>query len=151
MKEYAIEFFLSVIIFVGGIYIGWYISADHYKREIAENQVKADSLVIKQQEKNQKELDEYLKKINRSQGKYDEQIIINRSIGSELARLRVSISAGCRSVPGADKAPADQDGTGGILSNRMDESFAKLQERAFELFQRCDQLNTEAVRLNGSL
>jgi len=45
----------------------------------------------------------------------------------------------------------DSDGAAGLLSNRVDEEFGKLQARAGELFERCDRLNIDAIRLNTML
>jgi len=52
--------------------------------------------------------------------------------------------------PAAASGAAHPDGEAGVLSNRVDEGFVRLQERARELFFRCDQLNIDAIRANGA-
>jgi hypothetical protein len=42
------------------------------------------------------------------------------------------------------------DGTAGLLSKRVDESFARLQERGTVLFERCEALNADAIKVNAA-
>ena len=41
------------------------------------------------------------------------------------------------------------DGTAGLLSKRVDESFRNLQERGTVLFERCEALNADAIKVNA--
>jgi len=63
-------------------------------------------------------------------------------------------AAKSRSVPThiptcTDSSAENQDGKAGILSRRVDESFARLQERGTRLFERCEALNSDAIKVNA--
>lgn len=45
--------------------------------------------------------------------------------------------------------PQNPDGTAGLFSKRVDESFRNLQERGTVLFERCEALNADAIKVNS--
>ncbi len=83
----------------------------------------------------------YANRLTKAEGERDaNQVIINR-----LASQRVQVH-----IPVCPTTNAQNpDGTAGILSKRVDESFARLQERTTVLFERCEALNADAIKLNS--
>jgi len=85
----------------------------------------------------------YAERIKQGEVQHDaDQDRINR-LTADLGRVRVHIPACPTST--------DQSGVAGVFSDRVDEEFGRLQARAGELFQRCDQLNIDAIRLNSAI
>jgi len=72
------------------------------------------------------------------------QIIIDRYL-AESRRVQVHIPV-CPT-----SSEENSNGTAGIFSKRVDESFARLQERGTALFERCEALNADAIKINSEL
>jgi len=87
----------------------------------------------------------YAERIKKAQEERDEnQNIIDRLV-AESRRVRVHIP-----VCGNNAGAKDQGGRERLLSDRVDESFARLQQRTTELFKRCDELNLDAIKVNDA-
>ena len=131
-------------------YGSWYITSDHYEKVIAENKVAADAKIQEQLIANQKLRDEKLKLINDSETQHEQDQLVVNNLSTQLAGMRIHIpTRGC-TVPRGNKGGSDTGGGSGVLSARVDESFARLQARANELVLRCDQLNNDARRANAA-
>ncbi len=87
-------------------------------------------------------MEEYNKKITEAEEQRDANQVIIDNLRIESSRVRIHLPACPSSVP------QNQNGNSGVLSQRVDQSFANLQERATELFKRCDELNLDAIKLN---
>lgn len=84
----------------------------------------------------------YANQIVKAEGERDaNQTIIDRLV-IESRSLHVHFPV----CPATD--PQNPDGTAGVLSKRVDESFRNLQERGTVLFERCEALNADAIKLN---
>jgi hypothetical protein len=83
----------------------------------------------------------YANRLTKAEGERDaNQVIIDR-----LASQRVQVHF---PVCPATTAP-NPDGTAGLLSQRMEQSFADLQTRGRVLFERCEALNADAIKVNA--
>jgi len=85
----------------------------------------------------------YAERIKKGEEQHDEDQAVINNLAADNKRLRVHIPR-CPTI-------GDQGGESGLFSARVDEEFGKLQSRAGELFQRCDQLNIDAIRMNSVL
>lgn len=116
----------------------WYVTSDHYQKEMAQYQLEAAKVVIAQAE-------EHAAKLKKAGEQHaTDQSTINTLRNAE--RVRIHIPVDC-SVPDASQ---DQDGRAGVLSARVDEAFEKFQSGVEQLIFRCDQLNIDARASNNS-
>jgi len=83
----------------------------------------------------------YADRIVKAEGERD----ANQTIIDRLASQRVQVHFPVCTTPGTP----NQDGTAGILSDRMEQSFVTFQNRVGELLKRCDELNLDAIRVNA--
>ena len=137
---------LSVAVVLGVLF-----GAYHYGRHVQglEDDELRNAAVIEQQTKNQAALLAYTEKIQTAGEQNDKNQTIISSLHDELNRVHVHIPTCAVSNP-AD-ASTDSGGGAGILSNAVDESFARLQDGIGELTKRCDQLNIDAIRINAEV
>lgn len=85
----------------------------------------------------------YAGRIVKAEGERD----ANQKIIDRLASQRVQVHFPvCPNANGENS-----NGTAGIFSKRVDESFDRLQTRGRVLFERCEALNADAIKLNASL
>jgi len=85
----------------------------------------------------------YAERIKQGEVQHDaDQATINR-LTTDLGRVRVHIPT-C-------SAGAGQDGGAGVFSEATDRAFESLRVGDDQDFQRCDQLNIDAIRLNKNL
>ena len=129
-----IGLYLAAIAFLcAGIWYGYTkIEQKGYDRCLAETQAENLKVVIA-----------YADRLVKAEGERDaNQTIIDR-LTAESHKLQIHIPV-CPSTPGV----ANPDGTAGLLSKRVDESFARLQERGTVLFERCEALNADAIKVN---
>lgn len=83
----------------------------------------------------------YANKLTEAEGERDaNQVIIDR-----LATERVPVHFPV--CP--NKGTKDSNGAAGILSRRMEQSFADFQYRVTVLFERCEALNADAIKINA--
>jgi len=130
-----IGLYLAAIAFLcAGIWYGYTkIEQKGYDRCLAETQAENLKVVIA-----------YADRLVKAEGERDaNQTIIDR-LTAESHKLQIHIPV-CPSTPGV----ANPDGTAGLLSKRVDESFARLQERGTVLFERCEALNADAIKVNA--
>ena len=109
-----------------------------------------DAAVIKQQVEHAKDLEAFADRLRLSGDQHDKDQTVTNDLSRKLLGLRRIHIPTC-DVPTPSQAGSGESGSAGILSNRVDESFASLQARADELFLRADQLDADARRLNGEL
>lgn len=85
----------------------------------------------------------YAERITKAEEQRDKnQVIIDR-----LASQRVQVH-----FPVCPNATdQNSDGTAGVLSQRVEQSFTNLQTRGRVLFERCEALNADAIKLNDSV
>lgn len=84
----------------------------------------------------------YANQLTKAEGERDaNQAIIDR-LAAESRRVQVHIPV----CPNSEAQ--DQNGTTGVFHNRVDESFARLQERGTKLFERCEAVNADAIKVN---
>jgi hypothetical protein len=83
----------------------------------------------------------YANRLTKAEGERDaNQTVIDR-LAAESHRVQIHIPV----CPNAQNS----DGTAGLLSKRVDESFRNLQERGTVLFERCEALNADAIKVNA--
>lgn len=128
-----IEFYLLGVIILCIVLWGGYKYADYhgYQRCLTETQAANLKLAIA-----------YANRIVKAEGERDaNQTTIDR-LTAESRRVQVHIPV-CPTAGGENS-----DGTAGVLSKRVDESFRNLQERGTVLFERCEALNADAIKIN---
>lgn len=110
-----------------------------YVKDIGYNQAKAEM-----QAENLKLALAYAGRIVKAEGERDaNQAIVDR-IYAQSRRVPVHLPI-CPATPDT----GNQNGAAGIFSDRVDKSFARLQERGAELFKRCEKLNLDAININA--
>lgn len=120
-----------------GLY--WSVDNGGYNRGVTEMATKYREAEIKRDK-------EQAKRTKTAQEKHDaDQKTISR-LAADARRLRVNFPV-CSTSASGESA----DGGGRVLPNRVDELFAELQSRTGELVERCDRLNSDAIRQNASL
>lgn len=88
----------------------------------------------------------YAAKLKQAEEQHDnDQALIDR-LHDDAGRVRVHLPA----CPAAAATAGNPDLPAGAFSARVDDDFARLQQRAGELFRDCDQLNIDARRANGT-
>jgi hypothetical protein len=123
----------GVAVILAALWLGY----EHVK-QIGYNQAKAEM-----QEENLKLALAYADRIVKAEGERD----ANQTIIDRLASQRVQVHFPVCPATGT----ANQDGTAGVLFERMDESFAKFQDGVGALLKRCDELNLDAIKVNAVL
>ena len=122
-----------VFIFTTGYFFGWRNQHDSLVRYLAQvEQASKDAI----SQKNALILE------GSNQHEKDQQLI--DFLRTESGSVRIHLPGNCPDTHGK----TDQDGTARIFSNRMDETFARLQAGTSRLIERCDQLNIDAIRSN---
>jgi len=116
----------------------WYATSDHYQKRIAEIQLQTAQAV-------QAQLLEDQNKIKLAGEQHAKDQLRNNALNRQLAGLQVH---GICSGTSPDNQSAN--GSAGVLSERVDAAFAKLQEGVTGLLSRCDQLNIDAIASNNS-
>lgn len=128
----------------------WMVASDHYGKQMAEQDLEwqtAYTAAANSALAERDRADELKRNAEVQHGK--DQLHINR-LASEFDRVRVHLPT-CGGKREAGTAGQGGDGGDGVFSNRVDEGFGRLQERAGRLFQRCDQLNIDTRRLNAAI
>jgi hypothetical protein len=143
---------MALIAIAAGIFgAGAYVSRDHYLSIIstnAANYAKAYSVSVNEALAKAEAHQIDVTKAETQHAK--DQLSIN-ALTLQLGGMRIHIPV-CGSAAGQGSAPGQSsDGASGVLSSSMDDSFARLQAGAGKLFQRCDQINIDAIQLNESL
>ncbi len=129
-----IEIFLIVLVVLLVVGFIGYKYAENKGYQRCQKEMQADELNL---------AIEYANRIVRAEGERDaNQVIIDR-LTAESRRVQIHIPA-CQTTGGENS-----NGTAGILSERVDESFRNLQTRTTVLFQRCEALNADAIKLNA--
>jgi hypothetical protein len=125
-------YFVGLLVICAGSWFGYYkIEQKGYDRAQAELQQANLELAIA-----------YANRLTKAEGERDaNQVIIDR-----LASQRVQVH-----FPVCPSTGQNPDGTAGILSQRVDQIFADFQERGRVLFERCEALNADAIKLNAVL
>ncbi len=125
----------------------WYLHYDGYEAGKDEVQVQWDADKIQRDVQQKEALIAYANRISLAEVQHDQDQALINQLHDAAGRVRIQLPA----YPGgAAAAGADPNGKSGVLPNRVDESFARLQERAGRLFARCDRLNIDAIRANAS-
>lgn len=125
----------------------WYLYHSGRQAGREEVQVQWDADKIQRDVQQKKALIAYANRISLAEVQHDQDQALINQLHDAVGRLRIQLPA-CPG--GAAASGADPDGKSGVLPNRVDESFARLQERAGRLFARCDQLNIDAIRANAA-
>lgn len=135
----------AILLVLGGV---WYVYHLGYKAGSNEVQVQWDADKIKRDEAQVAALIAYADRIRQGVEEHAKQQVIINGLTADAGRVHIHLPA----CPG-NTAPAGQnpDGSAGLLSDRVDQGFARLQERVGRLFARCDQLNIDAIQANGTL
>lgn len=124
----------------------WYLRHEGYEEGKTEvtAEWKADQLMLAEAQK--LALISYAEKINQAEVQHDQdQALIDR-LHNDAGRVRIHLPA-CPA--NAAVTGPGQNGTAGVLSNRVDQRFAEFQARVGSLIARCDQLNIDAIRANA--
>lgn len=128
-----------------GEQVGVYEYGRHAEKVVQE--AERTKAIAAQQQLNYAALMAYAERVSKGEKQHDQdQDTINR-LAAERNRLRVHVPT-CP-VPTTAATGTSQDGSAGVLSNRVDEYFAAFQASTGQLIQRCDQLNIDAIRLNS--
>lgn len=132
----SIEKYLVGLLVLGIVLWGAYKYIDNrgYQRCLMETQAANLDLAIT-----------YANRIVKAEGERDaNQTVIDRLV-AESRRVQIHIPL-CPAT-----GNQDSNGTAGLLSKRVDESFARLQERGTVLFERCEALNADAIKVNATV
>lgn len=130
-----IEFYLIGVIILCVVLWGGYRYADYhgYQRCLKETQAANLDLAIA-----------YANQIVKAEGERDaNQITIDR-LTAESRRVQVHIPV-CSNAGGENS-----DGTAGVLSKRVNQSFENFRDRITVLFERCEALNADAIKVNAA-
>ena len=73
------------------------------------------------------------------------------TLNTNLNGLRLHFPKCASAMPASSVTEAGTNGASGVLSIGVDQSFGDLQDTAARLIRRCDQLNIDAIRLNGQI
>ncbi|MHB0965334.1 MAG: hypothetical protein ACYC36_02660 [Bellilinea sp.] len=156
LEPYLIWIKLALVaaLAAGAFVAGVHSSKTHYETIIATNQIKTDGLVQAQQAANVKLLADNAALTKAAEVQHaSNQSTINALTKrvADLSVVRIHIPTSSSTVCAGTQPGPDQDGASRILSDGVDEGFARLQARVSELVQRCDQLNIDAIKMNASL
>lgn len=128
-------------------YATWYLTRQNGQNRLYEVQLAMASAANAELAARQELADKRLELINQSQVKHDKDQALINLLADNLRRVQVKgICAG--SVP-PDSAAANQNAGAWTFSEGVDSNFARLQFRASEQFRQCDQINIDAIRVNG--
>ncbi|MDD5323645.1 MAG: hypothetical protein PHD43_24200, partial [Methylococcales bacterium] len=109
----------------------------------------SQNAVIEQQAQNTAIAKYYTKNIIQTESEHDkDQATINRLRAAAAGGVRIHFPECPGTLPRSAQAESGQDGSAGLLSNGVDEDFARLQTEVDELVNRCAQLNIDTIRLN---
>ena len=124
----------------------WRLYHSGYQAGRAEVQAQWDADRIRRDAVQRGALLAWAARLKHAQEQHDhDQVTIDR-LAADARRVHIHLPAGCDTAASAD----DPHRAAGLLSNRVDQSFARLQARAGGLFSRCDQLNIDAIRANAA-
>jgi hypothetical protein len=140
LKVYAYIF--GIVLCAIGL---WYLHHDGYEAGKDEVQVQWDADKIQRDEAQKQALVAYANRITQAQEQHDHDQALIDQLHDDVKRVHIHLPT-CSNAAATGQNP---DGTAGLLPSRVDESFARLQERAGRLFARCDQLNIDAIRANA--
>jgi len=148
--QFLAKFILILAIACLGGFAGWWVTSDYYQAELNALKVANSNAVNAELLRQQKLAADRAEQTRIAEEQHaKDQLVINR-LGSELGRVRVHLPAiGCGALPGAGQGATDSNGTSRIFSERVDESFARLQSGVGQLVQRCDQLNIDTIQMNA--
>ena len=137
---------LMIVLFFSATH---YEAYEHGKASVQKQDAEA---LQKRQIENQRMVDEAEAKIKKAQETSNAQIIVITNLHNQLAGMQPIHFPHCPSaVPTTPQAGNSKDGSAGVLPDSMDKLFADIQARTSALIERCDRLNIDAIRLNGSL
>jgi hypothetical protein len=86
--------------------------------------------------------------IVKGENQHAEDQLANNALSSRLSRLQHVAGICASRAARQDQAAKDSNGAGGLLPNRVDAAFAKLQDGLRDYAGRCDQLNIDARKAN---
>jgi hypothetical protein len=131
MIQKAVIFLVLFVLLSLGLWYGIYRIEQHgYDR--CQKETQAANLEI---------VTAYANRLTKAEGERD----ANQTIIDRLASQRVQVH-----FPVCPNTNAqNSNGTTGILSKRVEQSFADLQTRGRVLFERCDTLNADAIKVNA--
>lgn len=124
----------------------WSLYHAGYRSGVNEIQIKWDADKIRTADAQRAALLAYGKKLKQAQEQHDNDQATIDDLADTARRLRIHLPT-CGDHAAGGQNP---NGTAGLLPDRVDQGFAALQSRATALFERCDQLNIDAIRANGS-
>jgi len=144
-----IKLALAAGLIAAASYASWYVTSDHYQKQIAEIQLGMSTAVQTQLLADQQALaDEAAKRTKAEENHAKDQLFIN-SLRNNIERLQLNKI--CSSALQQSRATSeDPDRATGIFSAEAEAAFAELQRGIDEDLQRCDQLNIDAIQFNGS-
>lgn len=123
----------------------WSLYHAGYKAGNDDIQVKWDADKIQRDEAQTAALIAYADKIKLAQEQHDHDQTTINDLHDTAGRVRIHLSA-CTGTSGKD-----QDGKTRILPDRVDQLFADFQARVGGIIAKCDQLNIDAIRMNGEI
>lgn len=88
----------------------------------------------------------YATQLNQAQEQHDHDQATIDTLAGDARRLRIHLPT-CGNAAAAGQNP---DGSTGAFPAGVDQLFADFQERVGGIIRRCDQLNIDAIRANGS-
>lgn len=139
---YQLKIILDVAIAGLLIFCTWYFTSDHYQKRIAEIQLETAEAVQTEL------LEEASKRKTAEENHAKDQLVINR-LHDDAQRVQIHIPCGSP-LPTRNETSPNPDRGSGLLSERVDAAFARLQAGIGQLIQRCDQLNIDARMFNAS-
>ena len=143
-----IEWLLSVLAVLAVLY-----GAYHYGRHV-ESLEQADiwnKAIQAQDARNTEILTNKLTTIQNAEVQHDADQKTIGTLNTNLNGLRLHFPKCTSAMPASSVTEAGTNGASGVLSIGVDQSFGDLQDTAARLIRRCDQLNIDAIRLNGQI
>ncbi len=116
-----------------------------------EDMAASQKAVIEQQAQNTAIAKHYTEKIIQSESEHDKNQAVIDKLRAAAGGVRIHFPECPGTLPRSAQAEPGQDGSAGLLSNGVDEAFAKLQKGVDALINRSSQLNIDTIRLNAEI
>lgn len=129
----------------------WYATSDHYEKLIAQKQILVGKAVQAQLQANQDLLAANAALRSKAEENHAKDQLVVNDLTARLDGVRVHIPTCRGAMPTADATSKNPDGGCGLLSDRVDAAFERLQEGVGVLILRCAQLNIDAIQSNNAV
>ena len=139
-------------IIVASSYTTWYVTSDHYQKELSQQENKWQAAYIASANSAIDQAAAVTQTRHDSEVQHGkDQGTINNLAGELNRRMQSHIpTRSCESSSPGTASPGT-DGGAGLFSAGVDAEFGKFSRRTEELINRCAQLNIDTIRLNSEI